>query len=86
MPYQLVWSEHTKKDLKHIDKKQAARIIKKIEATLTHSPKAGEVLQGEWHGYYRYRIGNYRVIYTIDHEQIRIIIVKIGHRREVYAH
>jgi len=33
---------------------------------------------------YRIRVGNYRVIYEIDGKQITIVILKIGHRKEVY--
>ena len=33
---------------------------------------------------YRIRIGNYRVIYTIENKKLTVIVVKIGHRKEVY--
>lgn len=33
---------------------------------------------------YRFRIQDYRVIYSLDRERIRIIVIKVGHRKEVY--
>jgi len=43
-----------------------------------------KALKGEFKGKYRLKIGKYRVIYKIDNENIIIIIVRIGHRKEVY--
>ncbi|MEG4964118.1 MULTISPECIES: type II toxin-antitoxin system RelE/ParE family toxin [unclassified Microcoleus] len=41
-------------------------------------------LKGELAGYYRYRVGDYRVVYDIDDEQKRVVVTVIAHRREVY--
>jgi mRNA interferase RelE/StbE len=41
-------------------------------------------LKGELSGYFRLRVGNYRVIYTIDHTGRIIIVEVVGHRREIY--
>jgi mRNA interferase RelE/StbE len=43
-----------------------------------------EALKGEWSGAYRRRIGDYRVIYAIDHETKSVVADVIGHRRDVY--
>ncbi|MEH2193575.1 MAG: type II toxin-antitoxin system RelE/ParE family toxin [Nostoc sp.] len=43
-----------------------------------------KVLKGDYAGYYRYRIGEYRVIYSIDEELVQIFIIAIAHRNEVY--
>ena len=41
-------------------------------------------LKGDLAGYYRYRVGDYRVVYEIDREQKRVVVTVIAHRREVY--
>jgi mRNA interferase RelE/StbE len=41
-------------------------------------------LKGEWKGYLRYRIGDWRVIYRIDNSNSLVYVVEIAHRREVY--
>ena len=43
-------------------------------------------LQGEeWSGCFKYRVGDYRIIYQIDWSVERLIVLKVGHRREVYG-
>jgi mRNA interferase RelE/StbE len=41
-------------------------------------------LTGQWLGFYKLRVGDYRVIYELDIEEQLIIIIRIGHRREIY--
>ncbi|WP_233467234.1 type II toxin-antitoxin system RelE family toxin [Dolichospermum flos-aquae] len=41
-------------------------------------------LTGQWSGFYKLRVGDYRVIYELDIEEQLIIIIRIGHRREIY--
>ena len=63
--------------------KKIARCFQQLEKTprLHSNIKA---LKGNYAGYYRYRIGNYRVIYSIDNEQVQVFVVAIAHRSEVY--
>lgn len=46
--------------------------------------KHGGPLKGDLKDYWRYRVGNYRLLADINDEEIKIIIIHIGHRREVY--
>ena len=81
----------TLKDLKFLDKKQAERILQKIDDDLANNPGKDKQLTGTHLGLYSYRVGDYRVIYEIlieknengDEEQV-ISILKIDHRRKVY--
>lgn len=41
-------------------------------------------LKGEYAGYYRYRLGDYRIVYSINDETIRVLILTIDHRSKVY--
>ena len=41
-------------------------------------------LKGEFEGYYRYRIGNYRLFYLIDNEQVLVVIIDLKHRQNAY--
>ncbi|MDZ8223021.1 type II toxin-antitoxin system RelE/ParE family toxin [Nostoc sp. ChiVER01] len=43
-----------------------------------------KALKGDYTGYYRYRIGDYRVIYSINDEVVQVLVVAIAHRSEVY--
>ena len=44
----------------------------------------GKDLQGDLKGKWRYRVGNYRLIAHIDNENVIILVLVIGHRREIY--
>jgi mRNA interferase RelE/StbE len=83
--YQIHWHEDIYNDLKSIDRNDAKRIIKKIEEYLSFDPIGlGKPLTGEFKGFYRYRFGDYRVIYSL-HNEIRIMhIMKIGNRKNIY--
>ncbi len=75
------------KELRKLDRTDAARIIRTLEKRIAvrEDPRSiGAALVGEHEGYWRWRIGHYRVIAQIDDERIRILVVRVGHRKEVY--
>lgn len=75
------------KELRKLDRTAAARIIQTLEqriATLDDPRSIGSALVGEHAGYWRWRIGDYRVIARIEDERIVILVVRVAHRREVY--
>ena len=85
MSYTALWHEDALKDLKKINKKDAEKIIEKVETYLTKDPQQlGKPLKTHLKGFYRYRIGKYRVIYIIKENELLIIILKVGKRDEVY--
>ncbi len=64
----------------------AKRLIKKaIEEKLMVDPlKFGKPLRRSLSGLFKLRVGNYRIIYQVKENEVIVVIVKIGHRREVY--
>jgi mRNA interferase RelE/StbE len=83
--YKVVWKEETKKDLAKIDHAIVKKITDKVENYLIQDPLSlGERLLYDWKGHYRYRIGDYRVIYKVKELEILILVVKVGHRKEIY--
>ncbi len=76
-----------KEDFKKIDLSARQRIIKTIRKKLSTDPQAyGHPLSAELKGYWRLRVDDYRVIYSIIHEQVLVKVIKVGIRRdaEVY--
>ena len=72
-----------KEDLPEIPKNMQERIRKAIEERLLREPeKYGEPLRRGLYGYRKLRVGDYRVIYKVDKENIAIL--KIGHRKKVH--
>lgn len=88
MTYQIVYTKKAIKRLSKIDPSQQRMIISWIEKNLmnTENPKSLEKsLKGNLKEYWRYRIGNYRILADIDNHEIKIIIFNIGHRKGIYT-
>ena len=61
---------------------EGIRVLARIEEALLSGGRQGELLGGEFHGLYRLRIGDYRLIYARTDEGY--LVLRIAHRREVY--
>jgi mRNA interferase RelE/StbE len=75
------------KELKKLGREPAARILKTLEnriATLEDPRDLGKPLVGDWTGFWRWRMGDHRVIAKIEDQRVVIVIVRVAHRREVY--
>lgn len=75
------------RDLPSLDRAARVRIIKAIRLKLAIDPEAyGERLRAELHGYWKLRVGEYRVIYEVRKNLVTVLVLKIGYRRddEVY--
>jgi mRNA interferase RelE/StbE len=75
------------KELKKLDRTDAARILKTLETRIgaIDDPRTlGKPLKGSRQGYWRWRIGAYRVVGLIRDERVTILIIRIAHRKEVY--
>ena len=59
------------------------KIIEVLES-LRRNPFQGKVLKGELIGRYSYRVGSYRVIYKLHKGELLVLVLDIGHRRDVY--
>lgn len=60
------------------------RLLNVLERELAADPYQGKALSGEFKGLYRWRSGRYRVIYEIRQEVLVVLVLRMGHRREVY--
>ena len=85
MDYKALWHEKALRDLKDIDKEKAKQIIGKIKTYLLKDPVAkGMPLKGIFKGLFRFRVGDYRIVYSIDRAENNITIYKVDHRKKVY--
>ena len=82
--YKLFIDDKVVKDLRKIDKAWQTKIIANIKTKLVKDPYLGKKLVGDLSPYYRYRVGDYRVLYEIVESKVLIIVVKIKHRKNVY--
>ena len=83
--YLLELTPAAKADLQKIDKLKAQSIVKKLRWVAANVEDVNHTaLTGQWAGYYRYRIGDYRAIYELDTDGHILLVAIIGHRCEVY--
>ena len=81
--YKIFFKHSSVKDLDPILKKDLQRIIKRIDSLKEDPrPPGCEKLTGQER--YRIRQGNYRIIYSIQDQELTIWVVKVGHRRDIY--
>lgn len=87
MKYQVRYTKDALKTLKKLDKYDASLLIGWIEKNLVgcDDPRHfGKALSNNLSGQWRYRVGDYRLLCEIQDEEITILIINIGHRRDVY--
>lgn len=87
MTYKLEISDKVYKQLKKMDKHVGLMLLKDLKKRLDgiSDPRHdGKALVGPLKGFWRYRIGNYRVICEIKDHELLIIALEVGHRKAIY--
>ena len=82
MAYNIVYKKSVQRDLKKLNKAEVQRILNQIEEDLSKNADTHPVLKGQFAGLRKYRIGDYRVIYTILGDDI--LVLRIGNRKDIY--
>ena len=82
MVYNLVYTRAAAKDIQKLDAVAKKKIKRKIEEYSKNPLYYSKKLIRIEIGTYRWRIGNYRVVFDIDEKNI--VILRVGHRREIY--
>jgi mRNA interferase RelE/StbE len=84
MPYAIEFASSAVREFKALDRGIQRRIATNIDELAANPfPPGAKKLQGS-EDQYRIRIGDYRVVYRVDGKRVTILVLKIGHRREVY--
>lgn len=81
--YSIFFRRSVEKDLARIPKRELSRILARIESLgADPRPPGCEKLSGQER--YRVRQGRYRIIYSVQDDELTVWVVKVGHRRDVY--
>ncbi len=83
MPYSLQIKRSAVKELNALQKIDRERLIAAIDR-LCESPASGSALKGEFEGLRRLRVGRFRIVYEWQQQALIILVVRIGHRKDVY--
>ena len=88
MAWIIKYSDSARKQLKKLDKQSAIRILDFMDVRISESENQrsiGKVLTGPKLGtYWRYRVGDYRIICDIQDGQLCVLVIEIGNRKEIY--
>ena len=88
MTWRIDFAESVAKQLRKLDPAVARRLVEFLRervAPLADPRSLGAALKGDELGrFWKYRVGDYRIIAEIRDREIRIVVVRVGHRREVY--
>ena len=87
MSFRIVFSEKALKQLKKLDRSTASLITgwlrKNIEGC-SNPRQHGKGLTADRSGQWRYRVGNYRIIVDINDEKVLVLVLEIGHRKNIH--
>jgi len=88
MAYSVELSESVDRELGKLDAQQAKRILKFLHervAKLDDPRSIGEALHGSRLGeFWKYRVDDYRLISKIEDDRLVVLVLRVGHRREIY--
>jgi len=87
LAWKIEYTETARNRLRKLDKPVARRIVDYLDeriAPLENPRSTGKALTGPMGGLWRYRVGDYRVICEIQDEVLRVLVIEIGNRRDVY--
>ncbi len=83
--YQVILTPEAQSDLRNIASTIRTHLLDKLNwigenaELIQHQAMQGD----EWKGCFKYRVGDYRIIYQMEHLVTKLIVLKVGHRREV---
>ncbi len=87
MVWKIDYSDTAKGQLRKLDKPVAKRILDYMDqriAELENPRSTGKALTGAFGGLWRYRVGDCRVVCEIRDGELRVLVVLLGHRRDIY--
>ena len=82
--YRIELKPSAERELRRLPKSVIAKVSKAIESLASDPfPHQSEKLSGSQHAH-RLRVGDYRVVYVVEHRVLLITIIRLGHRKDVY--
>ena len=88
MTFRVVFTESARKELKKLDKYTQKIILLWLQKNLdgcTDPRIHGKALTANRVGQWRYRVGDYRILASIEDDKLVILVIAVGHRREAYS-
>ena len=84
MTYRISYVASAAKALRKLDRQTARRILQAIEKLADDPRPPGCITLQGGDGELRIRVGEYRVVYDIEDDELIVLVLRVGHRREIY--
>ena len=87
MTWQVEWDDRARRELRRLDGSTQRQILRYLQERIVTdaSPRRfGRALTGSRIGLWRYRVGDYRLVCKIENDRLVVLVLVVGHRREVY--
>ena len=88
MAWTIDYTDTARRQLRKLDKSDARRILDYMDGRVSHLENArtlGKALRGPLGEFWRYRVGQFRVICELQDKCLRVLVVRVGDRKEVYT-
>lgn len=82
--YRIEWKHSASKELRRLPTNIVERVLRDVEKLAEEPFPPGVTKLAGTEQSYRIRIGDYRVIYTVENEVLRVQVIRVGHRKDVY--
>lgn len=82
--FRVEYAKGVVRDLKDLPKEIKRRALQVIEESLATDPRIGRPLTGPYKGLWKYRVGDYRIVYAIEDKKLVVFVLRIRHRKDVY--
>ncbi len=82
--YELRWKREARRDLLAVGRPQAERIRRALENRLLPDPRRGEPLRGPGRPLWKFRLGDYRILYAFNDAEVWVLVVRVAHRGEAH--
>lgn len=84
MPYSIAYAPSAAKAIRKLDKPTARRLLDAIGALASEPRPSGCVQLKGGDGELRIRVGDYRIVYDVQGDELLVLVLRAGHRREIY--
>ncbi|MGJ9402215.1 type II toxin-antitoxin system RelE family toxin [Arthrobacter sp. KK5.5] len=84
MPYSISYVPSVAKTIRKLDKPTARRLLDAIGGLASDPRPPGCIQLKGGDGEFRIRVGDYRIVYDVQDDELVVLVLRVGHRREVY--
>jgi len=85
MTWHIEWDDRARKELRSLDKPIQKKVLTYLRERITDDQRRfGKELTGNKIGLWRYRVENSRIVCRLENEKLRVLVIAVGHRKEIY--